>query len=161
LKDLAELYKKYADWVYRKCLWYTNSPFDAQDLTHDVFSGIVHSYAKFEGRSSEFSWIYRITVNTCITWLRKAYRSRDRFTTCDEDTAGSEENAFDRISRTLDLKKVLASIDDKTRIILILSSVEGLTQDEIADIMKISRRAVCKRLAQLQQTMVSKRTGDL
>jgi RNA polymerase sigma-70 factor, ECF subfamily len=159
--DVSELYKKYADWVYRKCLWYTGSVFDAQDLTHDVFSSIVHTSGKFEGRSSEFSWIYRITVNTCISWLRKAYRNRDRFTSCDDDTAGSEVNAFDRISRTLDLKKVLAAIDDKTRTILILSSVEGLTHEEIADIMKVSRRAVCKRLAHLQQSMVSKRTGDL
>jgi RNA polymerase sigma-70 factor (ECF subfamily) len=159
--DVSELYKKYADWVYRKCLWYTGSSFDAQDLTHDIFSGIVHSFSKFEGRSSEFSWIYRITVNTCISWLRTAYRNRDRFTSCDDTTAGCDGSAFDRISRTLDLKKVLAAIDDKTRTILILSSVEGLTHEEIADVMKISRRAVCKRLANLQESMVSKRTGDL
>lgn len=159
--DVSELYKKYADWVYRKCLWYTGSSFDAQDLTHDVFSSIVHTFARFEGRSSEFSWIYRITVNTCISWLRKAYRDRDRFTLCDDEAAGSDRNAFERISRTLDLNKILASIDDKTRMILILSSVEGLTHDEIADVMMISRRAVCKRLANLQESMVSKRTGEL
>jgi RNA polymerase sigma-70 factor, ECF subfamily len=159
--DVSELYKKYADWVYRKCFWYTGSSFDAQDLTHDVFSGIVHGSGKFEGRSTEFSWIYRITVNTCISWLRTAYRNRHRFTSGDDETAGSDRHAFDRISRSLDLNKVLASIDDKTRTILVLSAVEGLTHEEIADVMKISRRAVCKRLAHLQQSMVSKRTGDL
>ena len=66
------LFETYHAMVMQMCLGYTNNDRDiASDLAQEVFVNILHALDKFEGRSSHKTWIYRITVNTCLHYKRK------------------------------------------------------------------------------------------
>ena len=150
--DFEKLYTDHADWVYRKCFWYTRSRQDAQDLTHTIFLDISKKLPGFRGECSPFTWVYRITINHCCTYLRNHYRDRERFEPFDESCG---ENGIlstnDNCNQSIDLQSIMKIADSKTAKILYLTAVEGLTQDEAADIMGMSRRALNKRLASFRK----------
>jgi len=65
---LAMLYSRYSEKIYNTALSYTKSVEDAEEITQNVFLKIYKSAAKFKGKSSLNTWIYRITINTSLNY---------------------------------------------------------------------------------------------
>ena len=57
--------------IYKICFMYARDNDDINDLYQDVVLSLWKSFRNFKGHSSVSTWIYRITLNTCITNLRK------------------------------------------------------------------------------------------
>ena len=70
-KLFGELYDRYANKVYRKCISMVKNNADAQDLCHEVLCKAFLNIATFAGKSSFSTWIYAITYNQCIDFLRE------------------------------------------------------------------------------------------
>ncbi len=71
-KDFASLYSEYNPMVVQMCLGFMKGDRDqANDLAQDVFVNVWNSLSRFRGESSHKTWIYRITVNTCLLHIRK------------------------------------------------------------------------------------------
>jgi RNA polymerase sigma factor (sigma-70 family) len=150
--DIANLYAKHADWVYRKCLRYTKCEEDARDLVQEVFMELQKAASSFRRECAPFTLLYRITVNRCYMHLRKRYRHDDHFVLFDESDGTGSQRTFNQHS-SIDLKKILNKINPTTRLILFLHTVEGLTQEETAEVMNMSRRALNKRLSRLKSDL--------
>ena len=144
---------------------------DAADLTQESFVKAFRSLKKFKGKSSFFTWLYRIGVNLTLSHLqRKKTRKFFSFEQISEEYGSSKE--FEKFSssdtssvrKTLlnelhqKLNEALLKLSDKHRTIVVLFEIDGLSHKEISEIMKCTEGTVRSRLhyAKLQlQSLLS------
>lgn len=153
---LATLYKRYAEKIYNTALSYTKSIEDAEEITQDVFLKIYHSALSFKGSSSLNTWIYRIAVNTSLNYVKK----RNRIRLWGSKSQKPELVDFNHPGVLLEQKenaKILFKLIDclpaRQKTAFILSYVEYLPRQEVADIMEISLKAVESLLQRAKQNM--------
>lgn len=126
---------------------------DAEDISQEVFIEVYRSLNKFEGQSSLSTWIYRITVNKSLDFLRKK-RSVKRFGFFTSLFGGEGEQLHDRghfehpgvalenKEKSRFLFDAIESLPEKQKTAFVLFNIEELPQKEIAEIMAISPKAV-------------------
>lgn len=154
---IAILYNLYAEKIYNTALNYTEKVEDAEEITQDVFMKIYKSAATFKGNSSVNTWIYRIVVNTSLNYLKK----KNRFTflkyilpnqSIDFEHPGvileNKENAAA-------LYKAMDCLSNNQKTAFILSYLEELPRQEVADIMETSLKAVESLLQRAKKNMRS------
>ncbi|NLD39029.1 MAG: sigma-70 family RNA polymerase sigma factor [Desulfatiglans sp.] len=129
---------------------------ESADIIQDVFLKAYTGIERFKGESSLYTWLRRITINESLNWVRKWKR---RFRWQHQSIDQEEGNAPDLVSdrpdpeESLDnrqlsgmVKKALESLPEKARTILILKEVEGLSYDEIGELMGINKGTVSSRI---------------
>lgn len=143
---IGALYERYGHAIYRRCLRLVGSDEDAQELLQEVFCQFWRGRKKFRGDSSTFTFLYRIATNLSIDRLRRRTtagvsvsldESRDG-----QDTRGPGE----RVEAATQLAALTEGLDAETITIAVMSHVDGLTQDEIAESLDLSRRTIGKKL---------------
>ena len=138
--------------VYRLCLGYTNgNEVLSKDLAQETFLKVWQNLDKFRQESSLSTWIYRITVNTCLIELRKTLHhvSVDHLNQSleiDENSAKQKEKNLDQLYQCIQLLKA----SDKS---IILLELEGLPQKEIADIMGMTHEAIRVRVYRIKKEL--------
>lgn len=152
---LEDLYARYSASIYRICLRYTRNEEDAEDLVHEVFMKVQTHLDSFRSKSSLFTWIYRIAVNECLSWLRSRKRRGPSVEWIEALEPATQDE--DEMDTRLLAEKLLGWTDSKTREILFMVYLEGLKQDEVAQVMNLSRRAVSKRLTVFRTKVASLR----
>jgi len=70
-KAFDRIFEKYRVSLYSICYRFTRNDADARELTQDVFKKIYHNLTKFNEKSKFFTWVYRIAVNTCLSFKRR------------------------------------------------------------------------------------------
>jgi len=150
--DFEKIYQENYQKVIRVCMGYFNGDEDlAKDLTQEVFIKVWRQLSSFRNESVISTWIYRITVNTCILQFRnKKYLKRmgtiERLTENEEETHPSKENRLKQMYQCIDkLPK-----DSKG---IILLELEGVPQKEIAEIMGLSHEAVRVRVHRIKSSL--------
>ena len=144
---------------------------DAADLTQEAFVKAFRSLGKFKGKSSFFTWLYRIGVNMTLSHIqRKKTRKFFSFEQISEEYGSSKE--FEKLSSSESssvrntllnelhqkLNEALLQLSDKHRTIVVLFEIDGLSHKEISTIMKCTEGTVRSRLhyAKLQlQSLLS------
>lgn len=86
-RPFQELMNRYQALIWRVCYSSLHNPQDAEDLTQEVFLKVYRSLARFEGRSSFKTWIYRIAINTCRNEIRHRSRRPQEASSAIEDMA--------------------------------------------------------------------------
>ncbi len=123
----------------------------AKDLTQEVFIKVWKQLDSFRNESSISTWIYRITVNTCLLQLRnkeflKRTEAIERLTEAEEESRPSKENQLKSMYQCIEkLPK-----DSKG---IILLELEGLPQKEIAEIMGLSHEAIRVRVHRIKNSL--------
>lgn len=133
-QQFSTIYQDHYDKVYRLCLGYVNGDETlAKDLTQDVFIKVWEHLDQFKHKSSIGTWIYRITVNTCLLFIRKHKKGSYSLTEVVADKENVVQEEKDHQNR---LKQMYACIQElkETERIVILLVLEGLPQKEIAEI---------------------------
>lgn len=151
---MASLYAAFSTRVFNTALGYLQNAEDAEEVTQDVFVKIFRSAGQFEGKSTVSTWIYRITVNQSID--RHTYRNRQkrfgkivRLFGGDSDDKPVELPHFDHPGVILEQKEnarilfaAIESLPDQQKTAFILSYLENLPRQEVADVMQMSLKAV-------------------
>lgn len=149
-EDFREFYELFSDRIYNTALGYLKQKEEAEELMQDVFLKIYQSAATFQGDSAVSTWVYRITVNKCLDAFRKK-KAKKRFGI---SRSIQEENPpqlpeFNHPGVLLEnqeeaqiLFKSLDVLADAQKTAFILSFVEELPRQEVADIMKVSLKAI-------------------
>ena len=138
--------------VIRICMGYVNgNEALAKDLTQEVFIKVWEKLDSFRQESSISTWIYRITVNTCLLEFRKKKYLRSEASL--EQISEAPEEV--RPSRENELKKMYQCINrlPKNSKGIILLELEGLPQKEIAEIIGISHEAVRVRIHRIKNSL--------
>ena len=140
-----QLYKMFSAKVYNTALSYAQSTPDAEEITQDVFVKIHRSAGKFRGNSSVNTWIYRIAVNASLDFLKK----KKRLSIFQLSHTPKEKLDFEHPGVLLENKekskmlfKVIDTLPETQKTAFILSFIEELPRQEVADIMQTSLKAV-------------------
>lgn len=157
----AQLVQANQNKIYSLALRMTGNPEDGADLAQEAFLKAWRSLSAFQEESSFSTWLYRLTSNLCIDFLRKEKRRKAAVTTVsldgdDEDDAPpvevpdhrfTPETEVERRELRAAMSRALHSLSDEHRRILILREVEGLSYTEIAAVLELEEGTVKSRIA--------------
>jgi len=163
------IYDEYKQLVYNLALHYTQQVNDAQDITQEVFIKVYQHYEKHDPSTASMkTWIYRITINHCLDFLRtKRTKKRFGFITSlfrsDTNEPLSEAIHFNhpgiKAEDKEEMKQLFALINElpeNQRTALILTRIEDRPQREVAEIMNTTVKAVEALLQRAKQTLAKK-----
>jgi RNA polymerase sigma factor (sigma-70 family) len=152
MNDLKAFYDKYKSIVYNLALSYSANKEDAEEITQDVFLTVFNKMSGFRNESKVETWIYRVTINKSLDYLKAKKRFKRNFMN-DGVSIGqvsqTELSDFNHPGVVLESKEKIQDIyncinklseDHKT--VIILLKIENRTYSEVAKIMKISVGAV-------------------
>jgi RNA polymerase sigma factor (sigma-70 family) len=166
--NFEELYNQHKRMVYNLTLHYVQNCEDAQEITQDVFVAVFQSLESFKEESALSTWIYRITINKCLDFI-KAKQRKKRFAFITslffEGSSDLKYNPteFNHPGIQLEDKEALETIfkhinqlSDTQKTALILHKIEQKTQIEVADIMNLSPKAVESLIQRAKSSLLKK-----
>lgn len=159
------LIRKYRERLYSVIYNMTSNAEDAADLTQDSFIKAFRSIHNFKGNSSFYTWLYRIGINTTISFINK--NKLRRFFSFDKiQEEGANKEVVDALVGDNDTEKstLLKELQEKLnealqilsishRTVIVLYEIEGLSHQEVADIMGCSEGTVRSRLYYAKQQL--------
>ncbi|NLE96451.1 MAG: RNA polymerase sigma factor SigE [Propionibacterium sp.] len=145
-----ELVRDYSDQVYRLALRLTGNPHDAEDLTQDVFVRVFKSIHTFKPGTLS-GWLHRITTNLFLDQVRRKQRIRmDALSTAPDHVWGhstAPEDLHADAHLDPDVADALAALSPEYRVAVVLCDIEGLSYEEIAQVLDVKLGTVRSRIA--------------
>lgn len=137
------LFTRYQKRTYRLVQRFVSNHEDALDLTQDAFIRAYQGLADFKSQCQFYSWLYRITVNLCIDFLRKKARSEVMLYESDDSEeipmanvpdlrSESPSKALENKELRAQLRKAIRRLPPKQRQVFILRHWDGLSLKDIA-----------------------------
>ncbi|HSH09633.1 MAG TPA: sigma-70 family RNA polymerase sigma factor [Oceanipulchritudo sp.] len=159
------LVRKYRERLYGIIYNLTSNREDAADLTQESFIKAFSSIARFKGNSAFFTWLYRIGVNTALSHLKRN-RLRRFFSLEHIQEEGSNAQILETLAAKHKsekgallnelqekLNEAMQKLSPKHRTVVVLFEIEGLSHQEIADIVGCSVGTVRSRLHYAKQQL--------
>ena len=156
--DTKQLEKEFLDMIeaqkrtiYKVCYMYANDQDDLNDLFQETVLNLWKGYPSYRGDSKLTTWVYRIAMNTCITFLRHvSHRPQTVPMTAsvasqmaaDEDTAAQFQDLYKLINQLGKLERAL-----------ILLWLEERSYQEMADILGLSKANVAVKLNRIREKL--------
>jgi RNA polymerase sigma-70 factor (ECF subfamily) len=139
------LLTRYEKPVYNAAYRMLHNPDDARDITQTVFLKIYEHLDQYDPAQRFFSWIYRITLNESINWLKKLSRQEALEHETEDQGDGPEQQADDaQISEGM--QAALMMIKSEYRAVIVLKHVLGCSYVEISEVLDIPEKTVKSRL---------------
>ncbi len=155
----ATLISVYQRPIYNFVFRLLEDPADAPDVTQEVFVKVFRKIGDFRGECSLKTWIYRIAVNEASNLRRWFSRHRRHELSLDERETGSpaladaladsQETQYERVlrlERMRAVQKALSQVKESFRVAVVMRDIEGLTYEEIAEVLKVSLGTVKSRI---------------
>ncbi|WP_396127440.1 RNA polymerase sigma factor [Acidicapsa acidisoli] len=157
-ESVDDLWRIYSRRLYRTIYSITRSPEDAEDALQDAFLRAYLSLDRFEGRSTVYSWLTRIAINSALMVLRKR-RARSEVSLGPngqsgedtphfdlKDTAPDPEEIFGQRQRQSCLFHAIQNLEPSLRIPVLMQMMQGCSVKQIGRALGISAPAVKSRL---------------
>jgi RNA polymerase sigma-70 factor (ECF subfamily) len=162
----GQLVLRYQDRLYNVCRRVCGSEEDARDVVQDAFLKAFQGIGGFREGSSFFTWLYRIAMNMALSQRRRA---RIRLAApLDESHNGQMNRTADGRMRNTDLSDsvgteknedhqrvadALSRLDEHQRAVVVLRDMDGLSYDEIGEILELTAGTVKSRLHRARQAL--------
>ena len=162
------LVKKYHKQVIKTAFHFVHDMDDAEDIAQDVCIEILEKVGQFNRTSSLSTWIYRVTVNKSLNFVRKNKRKQlvqqfESFFYKKDGNSGnaiaepsSNDNSFENNERKHILDTAINSLPENQKTAFILSKYEELSYKEITEIMNLSLASVESLLQRAKQSLQKK-----
>tara|TARA_B110000046_G_C12980805_1_gene393232 strand:+ start:621 stop:1178 length:558 start_codon:yes stop_codon:yes gene_type:complete len=145
----AEIYDVHCEMVFNVALNYVQQIEDAEEITQDVFIKIYKKRGGFKEGSSLKTWVYRITINTALDFLRKKSRHQRLKGSSVTESAQINKSEWRHPGILLEEKEayealfmLLNRLPESQKTVIILLKIEGLNQKEAAHIMRLKEKAL-------------------
>jgi len=161
---IEQLILKYQNRIYNVILKICADPDDAAELTQDTFVKIIENINSFQGRSSFYTWAFRIAVNLSLNYCRR--NARIGFSSLDAEQIRSNsrsgkvlkelltnDSSIDPavVTQNKELCQIvvdsLMKLDDDQRAVIVLRDIEGMNYNQIAKILDIELGTVRSRIS--------------
>jgi RNA polymerase sigma-70 factor (ECF subfamily) len=131
------IYNLFKKKVYGLAFSFTRDHQTSEDLTQDVFLKVFSSIREIEQTELFPAWVYRISLNTCYSFLRREKSFEDKLDTLKRVEEAHSDRAFDSPQDDLSrlITDALALLPKNLKTVFILHEVEGLKHEEIARIL--------------------------
>ncbi len=143
------LYGRYADKVYSKCLSLLKNEASAQDAAQDIFLKIFLNLAKFNKKSRFSTWVYSITYNYCIDFLRRKKKEKTVLTDDENETDTPEEDVDEKEILEMEIERlafILDKIPEEDKMVLLMKYREDLSIKDISKAFSKSESAIKMKL---------------
>ncbi|HIJ54122.1 MAG TPA: sigma-70 family RNA polymerase sigma factor [Planctomycetes bacterium] len=167
---IERLILKYQNRIYNVILRICANNDDAAELTQDTFVKIIEKISEFEGRSSFYTWAFRIAVNLTLNYCQRSVRLGR--TSLDAENEEHTRQAKRQLKEFLTdescpdpamlaqnkemyeiLGKALMKLDDAHRAVVILRDIEGMNYARIAEVLDIELGTVKSRLSRARSNL--------
>lgn len=150
--DVTDLYRRYGDLVFGRCRTLLRNEADASDAVQEVFLKLHRYRDSFRGEASPSTWLFKITTTTCLNRIRT--RKRHPEDPIEEmPIQATTDSVLDTLAIRQLLGRLLGEEDERTRECVVYHFVDGMTHDEVGEILGISGAAVRKRVAAFRQAL--------
>ena len=160
-----QLVIKYSPKLYGLIYHMTSHAEDSRDLLQDVFAKAFRSLPKFQGKSAFYTWIYSISVNMTLNYLKKKKRRGGfSYDPMDEAVLNSEtfvdgshhsnprkQTGINELQKKLNI--AMQALSNDHRAVVTMFDIQGMRHGEIAEILGISEGTVRSRLFYAHQQM--------
>lgn len=149
--------ERYTEKVHNLAMRISRNAEDTEEIIQDVFVTVHRKVRHFEGKSAFSSWLYRITVNTAFMKLRK--RKQTAASSLEEISPSMRDSWISERKDTTDvnficsrhelrdqLERAISRLPEEYRMIFVLRDVDGLSNQEVGEILGVSVPAVKSRL---------------
>ena len=157
---LEELLLAYEKRVYNTAFRYMGNEADAYDMAQEALIKIYKRIKAFKGDSSFSSWVYRITVNTCLDGLRKNRKNVVSLEASIESGASYKDDSNDtpeemtlRIELQEDIQKAINTLSPDHKSVVILRDINGLSYEEVATCLSVSVGTVKSRISRARMRL--------
>lgn len=165
MRAYDELVRRYQERIYATVYHMTSNHEDANDLAQETFIKAYSALKSFKGDSSFYTWVYRIAVNKTINFLKQR---KNKVSLSLNDLDFNIENDPELVAFVSDktprrdialtelqqkLNKALQKLSDVHRMVVTLHDVQGLSHEEIANIMDCNVGTVRSRLFYARQQL--------
>ena len=167
---IRSLVDQYQPLVLRTARGFVRDTEDARDIAQEVFIDILTNLHRFRAKSGLSTWIYRITVNRSLNYLRSRKRRQGRIVGTEEESAGgrggimnlsdagqkSPAELLEQKEKSRILHEAVDSLPEKQRVAFTLAEYDDLSYKEIAEIMQLSISSVESLLFRARKNLQQK-----
>jgi RNA polymerase sigma-70 factor, ECF subfamily len=155
-EEFSKLIELYSDPIYRLALNITGNSLDAEDILQETMIKVLRSIHSFQGKSSLYTWIYRIALNESIQVLRKGKNNALSIDEEEDDEIGppreirswdmlpEEQVISGEIKQKLDI--AIQKLSEKLKVVFVLRDIQDLSIQETAELLGVSEEVVKTRL---------------
>lgn len=150
--------------VFSLAMRMLGDPDDAADVTQETFIRVFRTIDKYRGEAALATWIHRIAANLCLDWLRQRKRrvlssdsplnwGHDTVQRQIEDNAPGPEEQVASAELREQLQQALNQLEDHHRLAVVLRDVQGMSYEQIADILQAPLGTVKSRINRGRQQL--------
>ncbi|MCL1626922.1 RNA polymerase sigma factor [Bacteroides caecicola] len=147
--DFIRILKEYKTTIYTVCFMFSKDKDEVNDMYQEVSINLWKGFDNFAQKSEMKTWIYRISLNTCISFDRKKKRRKTVPLTVDIDLFEDNDHESKQIKALYNRINKLEPFDRA----IILLWLENLPYDEIGAIVGISTKNVSVRLSRIREQL--------
>lgn len=152
--EFTRMVKEQKSTIYTVCLMFSDDADEVEDMVQETLINMWRGFEKFEERSNLRTWVWRVAMNTCISFDRKLKRNSDEVTSLDRIGIAradvSDETQDDKQIRMLHDRIHKLGVFDRAIVLLWL---EDMSYDEIGQIVGISAKNVSVRLVRIREQL--------
>ena len=148
-KEFEQLVKKHKNTIYTVCFMFSKDSEEVNDLFQEVLIAIWQGLPTFKGQSNIATWIWRISLNTCISCERKKKKNVTVPLSMDVDYFEDKDADAQQVRMLYERVHQLKPFDRA----IVLLWLEGIPYDEIAAIVGITTSNVATRLFRIREQL--------
>jgi RNA polymerase sigma-70 factor (ECF subfamily) len=154
-KKFEEIVYQFKDKIESICKYYCQNPDDRKDIFQEILINIWNGLDRFKGKSTINTWVYRITVNTSLSFVSKSYYKKRKRLDNDipEINTNNHTDSENWKITNLEIEINALPVIDRT---LISLSVEGISIKEISEIVGISESNVKVKIHRIKKQLQQK-----
>ena len=160
MQDFKTLYEQYKSMVFNLAIHYLQNLEEAEEVTQDVFVKVYQKRTSFRAEAAIKTWIYRITINQCLDYLRSKKRkqalSKIFFLGKTEQVNITWEHPGYSLEQQESVRQIFKAINElapQQKIVIMLVKIEGLSIQECAGVMETSEKAVESLLSRAKNNL--------
>lgn len=154
------LVRTYENKIYHLALRMCGSSEEASDIAQEAFLAAWRGLPSFRGEANFATWLYRLTSNAAIDYLRRQKKERGDMSLDDEDlgldavdTGPGPQDAAERTEVRTAVTAGLQQLSEGHRQVLVLREIQGLSYEEIADVLEVDLGTVKSRISRARTAL--------
>ena len=154
-----EIYKRTCDYVFSVSYRIAGNKEAAEEIVQDVFLQVYEKVGTFHFRSSFTTWLYRISVNKTLNYIKKNkrhYEKRELFDTVKQVHPATADRfrPLEQKENEAYIQSMLRILNNDQRACIVLRDIEGLKYDDIACVLGISVNTVKTRIKRAREKLI-------